>query len=160
MNVLSVFQGYFPFPYNVKRHWNTIKCYPPLKYYFHSNMAAKDKAEVIQFYNEQVHSYDVFDFNKVLYDYCVNDTMLLRKVICQFLLSCFKFQLELYQRYSHHFEEDSKKPFIHPFSRHYCTISSYSFSICKYFSLSGAQSKFFTISDGSGINKLPASKSN
>ncbi|XP_067226351.1 uncharacterized protein [Chanodichthys erythropterus] len=77
LNLSTVEKGYFPHLFNRVENESYVGPYPDKKYYNYDNMSDKDQAKFDAWYGTTTDK--VFNFKNELYDYGVNDVVLLRE---------------------------------------------------------------------------------
>ncbi|XP_067306560.1 uncharacterized protein [Pseudorasbora parva] len=82
LNLYSSGKGYFPHVFNTAENDHYIGPYPDKKYYSYDNMSDKDRVKFDAWYSTTTGQ--LFDFKKQLYDYGVNDVVLLREACMKY----------------------------------------------------------------------------
>ncbi|KAK3524699.1 hypothetical protein QTP86_000832 [Hemibagrus guttatus] len=81
-------KGYFPHFWNTLEHQNYVGPYPEPKFYGADSMMPKDREDFFKWYATV--SGKVFNFNKEMFEYCMNDVDILRQ-------GCIAFRNEILQ---------------------------------------------------------------
>ena len=81
MDTALVKKGYFPYKFNLPENQNYKGNIPALKYFEPDRMMAKKRKEFLAWWNDQKEGGIVYDFQKELREYCINDVFILRKAL-------------------------------------------------------------------------------
>ena len=81
MDTGLVKKGFFPFKFNIKENQSYVGLIPEIKYFEPSRMMPEKKKAFFAWHKEQEKKGVVYDFQKELQEYCINDVFILRKAL-------------------------------------------------------------------------------
>ena len=111
---------------------------PPLAVYIEESMDEKEVGEITEWYNERKKS--PFYLKHELAAYCTLDTHILLMIVCSFLKQWYIIQKEMIEYFikkasSEEIKEYLKDAYFHPFGASFSTLSSFCYSLCRFFQL-------------------------
>ena len=124
----------FPFSFNKRANYDHVGSYPDASYYKTFRDSGEAYQAKVNLVNAKNAANEKFNFKDQIYKYTCTDTDILMKAMLRFIEDSFTFQEVLHQEFPVKVQSDCMR-YLHPFTNHICTASSFIFSIFRFYAL-------------------------